>query len=73
LIRDVELDGVGVCSDALCGCLPVFEAARPDKHGQTVRREILGDLKADALIGPGDQGDEFVLHNALLFAMMRGR
>ena len=29
-------------------------------------REILGDLKTDSLISPGDQGDGFVLHRDLL-------
>ncbi len=27
-----------------------------------MRREILRDLKTDSFVGPGDQGDGFVLH-----------
>ena len=43
------------------------EVARPDEHGEAVRREILRDLKTDSFVGPGDQGDGFVLHSNLLF------
>ena len=43
--------------------LAALEVARPDQHGEAVRHEILGDLKSDSLIGPGDQGDGFVLHD----------
>jgi hypothetical protein len=66
LIRDVELKGAGVRSDALRGRLPTLDVARPDKNGEAVRREILRDLKADPFVGPGDQGDGFVLHGSLL-------
>jgi hypothetical protein len=34
-----------------------------------VCHEILCDLKSDSLIGPGDQGDGFVLHNYLRFGV----
>ena len=67
LIRDVELEGVGIRSDALRGRLTIFELARPDEHGEAARREILRDLKTDSFVGPGDQGDGFILHRNLLF------
>jgi hypothetical protein len=66
LIRDVELEGAGIRSDALRGRLPFLEIARPDEHGEAVRREILRDLKTDSFVGPGDQGDGFVLHIVIL-------
>ncbi len=47
----------------LRGYLPLLEVARPDEHNEVVRGEILGDLKTDPLIGPGDQGDVFVIHS----------
>jgi hypothetical protein len=31
-------------------------------------REILRDLTTDSFVGPGDQGDGFVLHSNLFFA-----
>ena len=69
LIRDVELEGAGIRSDALRGRFPMLEVARPDEHGEAVRREILRDLKTDSFVGPGDQGDGFVLHSNLLFCI----
>jgi len=63
LIRDVELEGAGIRSNALRGRLPTLEVARPDKHGEAARREILRYLKTNSSIGPGDQGDGFVLHS----------
>ena len=63
LIRDVELEGVDVRSDGLRGRLALLEIARTDEHGEAVRREILCDLKTNSLVGPGDQGDGFVVHN----------
>jgi hypothetical protein len=44
----------------------MLEVARPDEHGEAVRREILRDLKTDSFVGPGDQGDRFVLNSNLL-------
>jgi hypothetical protein len=41
----------------------MLEVARSDEHGEAVRRQILGDLKTDSPVGPGDQGNWFVLHN----------
>src|SRR5262249_11686126 len=63
VIRNVELEGASIRSDALRGRLPMLEAARPDEHGEGVPREILRDLKTDSFVGPGDQGDGFVLHH----------
>ena len=64
-IRDVELERASIRSDALRGRLPRPEVARPDEHGEAVRREILGDLKTDSFVGPGNQGDGFVLHGSM--------
>ena len=65
LIRHVELERVGVRPDLLGRGLAPLEIARPDQHGEAVRCEILCDLKSDPLIGPGDQGDGFILHGHL--------
>ena len=56
---------MGVRPDLLGRSLAALEIARPDQHSEAVRREILCDLKSDSLIGPGDQGDGFVLHSHL--------
>ncbi len=32
---------------------------------EAVRHEIIGDLETDALVGPSDEGYEFVLHGNL--------
>jgi hypothetical protein len=69
LIRDVELKGAGIRSDALRGRLPMLEAARPDEHDEVVRREFLRDLKTDSFVGSCDQGDGFVLHSNLPFCI----
>src|SRR5258708_29707305 len=67
LIRAVELEGSGIRSDAFRGRLPTLEVARPDKHCEAARREILRYLKTDSFIGPGDQGDGVVLHSISFF------
>jgi hypothetical protein len=54
----------------LRGRLPMLEVARPDEHGESVRREVPRDLKTDSFVGPGNQGDGFVLHSNLLFGAM---
>ncbi len=66
LIRHVELERAGVRPNLLRRGLAAFEIARPDKHYKAMRREIFCDLKADSLIGPGDQGDRFFPHRDLL-------
>jgi hypothetical protein len=71
LVRDVELEGTGIRSDALRGRLPMLEVARPDEHGGTVRREILRDLKTDSFVSPRDQGDGLVVHSNLLSLFRR--
>jgi hypothetical protein len=63
LIGDIELEGTGIRSDAF-GCLfTTLEVSRSDEHSVAVSREFPGDLKTDPLVGPGDEGDGFVLHN----------
>ena len=73
LIRDVELERAGIRSDALRGRLAMLEVARPDEHGEAVRREILRDLKTDSFVGPGHQGDGFVVHSYLLCCILNAR
>jgi hypothetical protein len=38
-----------------------------------MRREILRDLKTDSFVGPGDQGDGFVLHSNLFLHSICGQ
>ena len=54
--------------DALRGRLSVLEVARPMSTVKPRGREILRDLTTDSFVGPGDQGDGFVLHSNLFFA-----
>jgi hypothetical protein len=42
----------------------MIEVARPDEHGEAMRREVLRDLKAESPIGPGDEGDALVVHRS---------
>lgn len=51
---DVELKSVGIHSHALRSHLPRLEIARPNKHSEAVRREILRDLETDSFVGSGD-------------------
>ena len=53
---------MGVRPNLLGRSLAALEIARPDQHSEAMCHEILCDLKTDALIRPGDQGDRFVLH-----------
>jgi hypothetical protein len=46
----------------------MLEVARPDEHGEAVGCEALRDFTTDSFVGPGDQGDGFVLHSNLFFA-----
>ena len=63
-----RLEDAGIRSDTFRGRLPMLKVARPNEHGEAVRREILCDLKADSFVSPDDQGDGFVPHSNLLFA-----
>src|ERR1700733_16209251 len=65
LIRHVELERMGVRPDLLGRSLAARKIARPDQHSEALRCEILRDLKSDPLVGPGDQGDGFILHSHL--------
>ena len=62
----MELEGTGIRSHTLRGHLPMLDVARPEQNREAVRREIFRDLQTDSFIGPGDQGDWFVLHGDLL-------
>jgi hypothetical protein len=64
-IRHVELERDGAGPNPLGRDLAALEIARPDQHSESVRRELLCDLKTDSLIRPGDQGDAFVVHAIL--------
>jgi hypothetical protein len=56
---------VGIRPDCPGRSLSAPRVARPDQHGEPVADHVLGDLKTDSLISPGDQGDGFVLHGRL--------
>jgi hypothetical protein len=64
-IRHVDLQRAGVAVDRLGGLLAARQVARTDQDGEILRGQILGDLETDPLIGPGDEGDGFVLHDNL--------
>jgi hypothetical protein len=65
VIGHVELQRVGARPDLPGRGLAALQVARPDQHGEAVPDHVLGDLEAYALIGPGDQGDGFILHGGL--------
>jgi hypothetical protein len=48
------------------GRLATLGLARPDEHDEIVLGEILGDLKADSFVGPGDQGNGLVRQREFL-------
>src|SRR5260370_8108632 len=61
-IRHVELERDGARANLRGRGIAALEIARPDQYSEAVRHEFLCDLKSDSLIGPGYQGDAFVLH-----------
>jgi hypothetical protein len=63
LIGDVKLEDSRIALDARRGAPSMLEVARSDEHGEALRRQILGDLKTDSPVGPGDQGNWFVLYD----------
>jgi hypothetical protein len=63
----MELECVCARPDLLGRGLPLLEVARSEQHRQAVCHEFLCDLKTDSLIGPGHQGDAFVLRDNLLY------
>lgn len=71
-IGDVELEDSRIALDARRGPPPMLEVARSDEHGEAVRRQILGDLKPDSPVGPGDQGNWFVLQTDLPLIELAG-
>jgi hypothetical protein len=60
VICHVELERDGVRSDLPGRNLAPLEIAHPDQHKEAMGHKVLGDLKSDSLIGPGDQGDGFI-------------
>lgn len=52
LIRDLELEGAGIRSDAPPARLHMLEVARSDEHGEAAGREALRDLPTDPLLAP---------------------
>jgi hypothetical protein len=67
LIGHVELECVGIRANPLGRGFAALQIARPDQYNESVCYEILCNLKADSLIRPSDQCDEFVLHGNFLF------
>jgi hypothetical protein len=51
------LEGVGPGSYLGGRRLAASEVARPDEHGEPVRRKVLGDLQAYATVASSDEGD----------------
>jgi chaperone required for assembly of F1-ATPase len=56
---------VGVRSNLLGRRLAASAIARAGQHNEAMGREILGYLKADPLIGSGDECDGLALHGNL--------
>jgi hypothetical protein len=61
---------VGVRPNLLGGGLAALKIARTDEDGEVLRGQLLCDLEADPLIGPGDQGDGFILHSHLFCCLV---
>jgi hypothetical protein len=70
LIREVELEGAGVRSDAFRGRFPVLKVVRPHEHDEAVRHQILCDLKTDSFVCPGYQGDRLSCMAISFFASL---
>ena len=68
-IGHVELKRDGALPDPFGCCLAALEIARADEHRKAVCHELFGDLKADSLIGSGDQGDALFMHGSLLLCV----
>ena len=73
LIRHVELDRNSIRPQLVGGDLASFNVARSEEYGQALARQLLGDLKADALVGACDQCDELILHDDLLIGCCQRR
>jgi hypothetical protein len=58
---------MGIRADALCGGLTLLEISRSDQNREAMRHKVFRDLKADALIGAGDECDRFVWHRSPSF------
>jgi hypothetical protein len=70
LIRHVNLDGVSPLADFLDGSFALRKIACADQHGQSLSGEILGDLKADALIGPRHECNAIICHAVILSSLV---
>ena len=53
---------MGVSVDSLGRFLSPRQVARTDEDGEVFCGQLLCDLQADPLIGPGDQGDALIWH-----------
>jgi hypothetical protein len=69
MIGNIELHGVRIGADAFCSRLALLEITRSNQHREAVRHEVLRDLKADTLIGAGDECDRFIWHGCAPFAI----
>ena len=72
-VGHVDLDGNGPCPDGLGGGFAFFGVARAEQDGDAIGDEFPGELEADALIGPGDEGDACISHDGILFALLCGQ
>ncbi len=57
---DLKRDRAG--ADLLCSSFAALQIARSEVHRHAVGDEFFCDLKADSLIGAGNQGDACVTH-----------
>jgi hypothetical protein len=66
MISNIELHSMGIRADAFCGRLALLEIARSNQNREAVWHEVFRDLKADTLIGAGDECDRFSWHGDFL-------
>jgi hypothetical protein len=63
LVGDVDLDGDGAGADLKRRRLAARKVARAEEDRYAIGDEFLGELKADALICPSDEGNTCVVHD----------
>jgi hypothetical protein len=69
VIRDVELNRPGICSQTLRSQFAMTEIARAHEHGEALGCEIFRNLKTDSLVGSGHEGDGSIQHGNLQVTM----
>jgi ligand-binding sensor domain-containing protein len=65
LICHIELEGAGIWPNLPGRGFATLKVARAKQHNEAMLHQILRDLKADSLIGSGNQDDRFFLHRYL--------